>query len=78
LVGPIDRERTGNGVITCTDGFRSGQLAPDELRALCADLGVPVNMSEVDGSSLFGEITRPPGWRDAPAGSFRRSQLSTS
>lgn len=56
LVGPIDRERTGNGVIACTDGFRSGRLTSDELHALCSDLGAAPTITEVDGSSVFGEI----------------------
>ena len=57
LLGPIDRERTGNGVIACTDGFRSGRLTPGELSALCSDLGMRTAITEVDGSSLFAEIT---------------------
>lgn len=57
LLGPIDRERTGNGVIACTDGFRSGRLTPGELSALCSDLGVPVAVTEVDDSSVFAEIS---------------------
>ncbi|MGV8039235.1 MAG: class I SAM-dependent methyltransferase [Thermoanaerobaculaceae bacterium] len=60
LVGPIDRERTRDGVIACTDGFRSSRLSANELRALAADLAVTAEITEVDGSSTFAEIAPPP------------------
>jgi 2-polyprenyl-6-hydroxyphenyl methylase/3-demethylubiquinone-9 3-methyltransferase len=58
LVGPIDQEASGNGVIVCEDGFRSGQLSPKEIQELCAGLGVVAELTEVDGSSLFFEILK--------------------
>jgi 2-polyprenyl-6-hydroxyphenyl methylase/3-demethylubiquinone-9 3-methyltransferase len=58
LVGPIDQEASGDGVIICEDGFRSGQLSPKEIQALCAGLGIVAELTEVDGSSLFFEILK--------------------
>ena len=59
LVGPIDREATGGGVIVCEDGFRAGQLSPEEMQFLSEGLGLESAISEVDGSSLFCEILKP-------------------
>lgn len=59
LLGPIDHERTRDGVIACTDGFRAGALSPEELGALCASAGAPCRIVEVDGSSVFGVIEPP-------------------
>jgi len=58
LVGPIDRKATGGGIIVCEDGFRAGQLSPEEMQSLCAGLGVDSEITEVDGSSLFLEILK--------------------
>ena len=58
LLGPIDRSATGDGVIACTDGFRSGRLRPADFEALCERLGVAGEVTEVDGSSVFCEIVK--------------------
>jgi SAM-dependent methyltransferase len=60
LLGPIDRDASRDGVIVCRDGFRAGRLTPDELRALCASVGVEAVVEEIDGSSVFCEITKSP------------------
>ncbi len=59
LVGPIDYCATGDGVIVCCDGFRSGTATRSELEELCRELGVTATITEVDGSSLFCEISKP-------------------
>jgi len=59
LVGRIDRVASQDGVIVCEDGFRSGRFSPDEFRSLCSTVGVNAQVSEVDGSSVFCEITKP-------------------
>jgi 2-polyprenyl-6-hydroxyphenyl methylase/3-demethylubiquinone-9 3-methyltransferase len=59
LVGEIDPEQTRDGVIACRDGFRSGTMRPEAFEALCARLGLPAALQEVDGSSLFCEIQVP-------------------
>lgn len=69
LIGAIDRDRCGDGVIVCQDGFRAGRLTPAELRSLCGQVGVEAEITEIDGSSVFCEVVkggaaekgRPPG-----------------
>jgi 2-polyprenyl-6-hydroxyphenyl methylase/3-demethylubiquinone-9 3-methyltransferase len=53
LIGPIDEQATGDGVIVCADGLRLGAVGPDELTTLVRDCGVEGRITEVDGSSLF-------------------------
>jgi len=55
LLGPIDREATGEGVIVCTDGFRAGYMRPEDFRQLWLGLGLGPEITEVDGSVLFCE-----------------------
>jgi 2-polyprenyl-6-hydroxyphenyl methylase/3-demethylubiquinone-9 3-methyltransferase len=57
LVGEIDRARTGNGVIVCKDGFRAMAFGVQEFEALAKALGVEAAVTEVDGSSVFCEIS---------------------
>jgi 2-polyprenyl-6-hydroxyphenyl methylase/3-demethylubiquinone-9 3-methyltransferase len=57
LVGPIDYEKTGNGSIVCKDGFAATTVLPDQFVSLVADLNVKTEIIEVDGSSLFYQIT---------------------
>jgi SAM-dependent methyltransferase len=59
LLGPIDYERTGGGVIVCKDGFTATTVTPEGFRLLTRDLGGEVEIVEVDGSSLFCEIRVP-------------------
>jgi 2-polyprenyl-6-hydroxyphenyl methylase/3-demethylubiquinone-9 3-methyltransferase len=58
LLGPLDYGECRDGVIACTDGFRSGRLTPGELGTLCDGLGVEAEITEVDGSSVFCRMTR--------------------
>ena len=58
LVGEIDYEASGNGVIACKDGFRAGAMAEEDFRDLCAHIGVECGISEIDESSLFCEIIK--------------------
>lgn len=59
LLGEIDEEATGNGVIVCKDGFRASTFSPDDFLALAAGLGLTAEVFEVDESSVFCEIIRP-------------------
>jgi len=59
LIGKIDYQATGNGVIVCRDGFRATTVNTAGFRSLTANLGLAPNIREVDGSSLFCEIVVP-------------------
>jgi SAM-dependent methyltransferase len=59
LLGPIDRERSRDGTIVCTDGFRAGRMPPDELRSLADRVGVRATIEEVDRSSVFCRFDVP-------------------
>lgn len=59
LIGPIDHEATGDGVIVCTDGFRAMTATADDFRVLAAGLGLAPRIVEVDRSSLFCEVVVP-------------------
>lgn len=56
LLGEIDYQATGDGVIVCKDGFKATTIRPNDFIALTADLNVKPIITEVDGSSIFYEI----------------------
>lgn len=56
LIGEIDEEKTGQGIIVCKDGFRTSTVGPEEFISLTSGIGSKVTLTEVDGSSLFCEI----------------------
>jgi 2-polyprenyl-6-hydroxyphenyl methylase/3-demethylubiquinone-9 3-methyltransferase len=62
LIGEIDYEATGEGVIVCKDGFRAGRMSDEELDALCFRVGLKPDIVEVDKSSMFCEVLKPEGW----------------
>jgi ubiquinone/menaquinone biosynthesis C-methylase UbiE len=53
LLGEIEEEKTGAGVIVCRDGFTAGTISPEDFRRLAAGFPAAVTLTEVDGSSLF-------------------------
>jgi len=57
LIGPIDEQATGKGVIVCADGLRLGAVGPDGFTELLRDCGAEGRITEVDGSSIFCVIT---------------------
>jgi 2-polyprenyl-6-hydroxyphenyl methylase/3-demethylubiquinone-9 3-methyltransferase len=59
LLGEIDEEATGGGVIVCEDGFRAETTSRDELARLSAATGFPHEVVDVDGSSVFCVISVP-------------------
>jgi 2-polyprenyl-6-hydroxyphenyl methylase/3-demethylubiquinone-9 3-methyltransferase len=58
LLGAIDEAATGNGVIAGRDGFRATTFSPADFAELAGRLGVAAKVYEVDGSSVFCEVTR--------------------
>lgn len=56
LLGELDPEKTGNGVIVCKDGFTGTTVRPEQFLSLTAGLNTDVQLVEVDESSLFCEI----------------------
>ena len=56
LIGEIDNDATGDGVIICKDGFRASTVSPDDFISLTSDLNIDPIITEVDGSSIFYEI----------------------
>ena len=57
LIGEIDEDATGDGVITCKDGFSATTVSPEELSCLAVGLGWRRVIRTVDDSSVFCEIT---------------------
>lgn len=53
LVGEIDYEKTGNGLIVCKDGFTATTVSPGKFRELTAEFDVDTKTVEVDESSIF-------------------------
>jgi len=56
LVGEIDYDATGNGVIVCKDGFKATTFGKTDFELLAEKLGLSAKIVEVDRSSIFCEI----------------------
>ncbi len=56
LIGEIDYDATGNGVIVCKDGFKATTFGITEFELLADKLGLRAHIIEVDNSSIFCEI----------------------
>ena len=59
LVGEIDWERTGDGIIVCRDGLTLTTVRPADFAALVAGLNVSWQAVEVDQSSQFYVLEKP-------------------
>lgn len=53
LLGDIDYDATGDGVIVCKDGFRATTITPEKFAGLTSGLGTTPIIEEVDRSSIF-------------------------
>jgi SAM-dependent methyltransferase len=56
LIGEIDEEATGHGVIVCKDGFRATTVGPNDFISLTSPFDIDPIITEVNGSSIFCEI----------------------
>lgn len=56
LIGEIDYEATGNGVIVCKDGFRATTISAEDFQILSSGLNIGISIEEVDESSIFLEM----------------------
>lgn len=56
LVGEIDFEKTGNGVIVCKDGFTAKTVRSKEFKEYAEGIKAEIRIEEVDQSSIFYEI----------------------
>ena len=53
LIGEIDYDKTGNGVIICKDGFKAVTVTKDDFISLTLNTGIVPEIFEVDDSSIF-------------------------
>jgi len=58
LLGEIDEDATGDGVIVCKDGFRAETVGSGHFESLAASTGFPFEIVEIDESSVFCVMTR--------------------
>ncbi len=56
MLGEIDYEKTGGGVIVCKDGFTASTVDRNRFLTLTSEINVEINIQEVDESSLFCEM----------------------
>ncbi|PKK82407.1 MAG: class I SAM-dependent methyltransferase [candidate division Zixibacteria bacterium HGW-Zixibacteria-1] len=57
LLGPIDNDRTGNGIIACKDGFKATTVSREDFELLAQRARFTADITEVDNSSIFCELT---------------------
>jgi 2-polyprenyl-6-hydroxyphenyl methylase/3-demethylubiquinone-9 3-methyltransferase len=57
LLGEIDEDKTGNGNIVCKDGFTATTFTGEQFQKLAIQLGYKAEITEVDESVLFCEIS---------------------
>jgi len=60
LLGEIDYEKTRDGIIICKDGFTATTVSPGQFLSITSDPGVTASIVEVDGSSIFCEVSPIP------------------
>ena len=59
LLGAIDEDATGDGVIVGKDGFRATTFSPEDFAGLAGRVGVEAEIYEIDGSSVFCQVRKP-------------------
>lgn len=58
LIGEIDYEQTGDGIISCKDGFKAVTYSENDFINLLSGFGIVPEIREIDSSSLFCEFRR--------------------
>ncbi len=58
LLGEIDYDKTGGGIIICKDGFSATTVNENQFCQLTDKVAGRVNFRTIDNSSLFCEITK--------------------
>lgn len=53
LIGEIDYNLTGNGIIICKDGFKAITYSGQEFLNLASNFNVETTLHEIDNSSIF-------------------------
>ena len=53
LIGKIDYNLTGNGIIICKDGFKAITYSKQEFYELASNFNVRTSIYEIDNSSIF-------------------------
>ncbi|MFH2035130.1 MAG: class I SAM-dependent methyltransferase [Candidatus Zixiibacteriota bacterium] len=53
LLGEIDYDQTGNGIITCKDGFKATTFGSKQFREITDRLNLKADIFEVNQSSVF-------------------------
>ena len=56
LLGEIDFDKTGSGIIVCRDGFKATTFSPDDFISITSRLHLKASIIEIDESSIFCEI----------------------
>ncbi len=56
LLGEIDSEKTGNGVIICKDGFKATTVSANQFDILMQQLNLMAEVYEIENSSVFCKI----------------------
>jgi 2-polyprenyl-6-hydroxyphenyl methylase/3-demethylubiquinone-9 3-methyltransferase len=58
LVGEIDYDATGDGVIVCKDGFTATTVGTDEFRRLALAFDIDSHVQVIDDSSVFCVLSK--------------------
>lgn len=58
LIGEIDYNLTGNGVIVCKDGFSAITFSGQDFLDLATKYGIEAEIYEIDNSSIFCEMRK--------------------
>lgn len=56
LLGEIDYQKTGNGVIICKDGFEAKTFSKEDFLKITSEINVNAKVSEIDDSCIICEM----------------------